>query len=133
MAQSLSEIMEFDHVIEVHADGSITDAPTNLYAPEFHGEDERLEGREPWSLFSIGYTGQYASAHSGVMHNSEFIGGGLERDIRATPGYYVSVVCYWEPNDDDIDAMAFTDDPSDRSESVIEGWGVAFLPSPESD
>lgn len=31
--------MEFDHVAEVHADGTVTDAPSDLYAPEVYDDD----------------------------------------------------------------------------------------------
>jgi hypothetical protein len=69
-SKPLNEIMEFDHVIIVLWDGTITDGP--------------------------------------IMHNSEYIGGTMEADIRATPGVYVALV------NDDID------DPEHA-----EGWAVA--------
>lgn len=63
---NLNDRMEFDHVIQVHADGSVTDTV-----------------------------------------------GGLERDILATPGYYVALVAETYPEDDD-------------SESEPIGWAVAY-------
>ena len=103
----LNTQMEFDHVIEVHADGTVIDAPDGIYAPELH--DTQLESGTGWSLMN-GYSGQYGYSGPG-MHPSEFIGGGLERDIRATPGYYVALVDY----------------PSDGSEP--NGWAVAYRPA----
>ena len=109
----LNEIMEFDHVIEVHEDGSITHRD-DLWAPDLW--DGELES-DKWTLMG-GYSGQ--DRYSGpVMHNSEYIGGGMERDIRETPGVYVAVVCYWSPTDDD--------EWEDGDETIVEGWAVAVL------
>jgi hypothetical protein len=118
----LNSIMEFDHPVRVHADGTVTDAGPSFWAPEtFVGSDstgqisvaddrELIESvkRQGWSLFT-GYTGQFG--YSGpIMHSSEFIGGRLGTDILAEPGVYVSVV--------------ISCDESDGSEGVA-GWGVA--------
>jgi hypothetical protein len=100
--QKLNDIMEFDHVIAVHDDGSVTDA-LGIYAPSLNGDE--LEGLS-WELLD-GYSGQ--DRYSGpMMHQSEFIGGQLERDILSRPGYYVALVNY----------------SSDDSEP--ESWAVAF-------
>lgn len=89
----LNDQMEFDHVIQVHEDGSVTDAP-GMYAPDLH--DGEI-GDSRWEFFTTGYSGQ--DRYSGpIMHSSEYIGGQLERDILATPGFYVAVVDY--PSDD---------------------------------
>jgi hypothetical protein len=99
---ALNDMMEFDHVIEVHADGSVTDA-NDVYAPDLF-DDELMS--DDWTLLN-GYSGQ--SGYSGpIMHNSEFIGGQLERDILAEPGYYVALV------NNSLD----DDEP--------EGWAVAY-------
>lgn len=47
------------------------------------------------------------------MHNSEYIGGGMERDILSTPGYYVALVCYYFPEEEGGDMES-------------EGWAVAY-------
>jgi len=84
---TLNDMMEFDHVIRVHADGTVTDEP-GVYAPDLHDDDEPIG----WTLLD-GYSGQYG--YSGpIMHASEYIGGGLARDILATPGVYVALVNY---------------------------------------
>jgi hypothetical protein len=111
--------MDFDHVIEVLPDGSVIDGPKDLWAPGLNeGELDRpyRNGVQvPWEFFTTGYSGQ--DRYSGpIMHNSEFIGGGLERDILAQPGYYASIVCSWFPEDDDED-----------QETDIEGWAVVCL------
>lgn len=98
---ALNEIMEFDHVIEVHDDGSITE-PRGIYAPELY--DSELVN-DDWSLLN-GFSGQYRYAGP-IMHQSEYIGGGMERYIRETPGIYVALVDY----------------PLNDSEP--EGWAVA--------
>jgi len=87
---TLSEIMDFDHVIMVRADGTVTDdTPNAPYAPEMDNGGMEETGYASWELMT-GYTGQYGY-HGPYMHASEYIGGRMARDILATPGYYVSV------------------------------------------
>lgn len=134
--ENLNSIMEFDHVIEVHADGTVTDAPNirELWAPEL--TDDVLDMAAPgWSLMT-GYSGQ--EGYSGpVMHNSEFIGGQLARDILNTPGYYVAIVsnylpeacdeCGADPNEgDDHKEECSEDGMVGSGETTTEGWAVAF-------
>jgi hypothetical protein len=103
--------MDFDHVIEVRADGSIIDRP-DIYAPTLH--DGQLEGSD-WVLLN-GWSGQ--DRYSGpIMHQSEFIGGGMERYILATPAIYVSLVDYPGCGDDCEDCEGSGCEP--------EGWAVA--------
>jgi hypothetical protein len=110
----LNQIMEFDHVIEVKANGLIVDR-LGVYAPDLrNGELETSAIEEGWSLMA-GYTGQQGGGD--IMHNSEFIGGGMEQDIRETPGIYVALVCYWDPEEDE------DEDDGDP----IEGWAVATM------
>jgi hypothetical protein len=89
-ATALSDLMEFDHPITVHEDGTVTDGPANLYAPNLY--DDELDSSE-WELLN-GYSGQQSYAGP-IMHPSEFIGGGMARDILATPGTYVAVAAYY--------------------------------------
>ena len=65
-----------------------------------------------WELMN-GYSGQDRYAGP-IMHNSEFIGGQMERDILETPGIYVALVCYWPDAEE-----------SDEDETYAEGWAVA--------
>lgn len=108
MASTLDDVMEFDHVIRVHADGTITDE-NGVYGPE-GVEMETLDDdagsimesheiayaaeveRQGWQLMR-GYSGQYAVKGSNyIMHTSEYIGGRMESDIREAPGLYVAIV-----------------------------------------
>lgn len=89
---TLSEIMDFDHVIMVTAHGTVTDdTPNAPHAPELSDDADGIEstGYASWELMT-GYTGQYGY-HGPMMHSSEYIGGRMARDILSTPGYYVSV------------------------------------------
>lgn len=109
----LNEIMSFDHVIEVRADGTIS-RPGGIYAPEIYvgtdadgqilASDEAvmLEGvkSQGWELLT-GYTGQHGY-NGPVMHPSESIGNRMERDILTEPGLYVALVVE-VLNDDDTD------------------------------
>ena len=153
METPLNEIMEFDHIIQVHKDGTITDSDMSVGSTEAYfdlrvmpdGEDDFYMSTG-WELLR-GFTGQY-SYNGPVMHPSEFIGGGLERHIRETPGYYVALVveavephvwqvarmtgtrtcerCGLLPLDsDDMESMCLTDEPA--------GWAVAYKESNETE
>jgi hypothetical protein len=98
---NLNEIMDFDHVIRVHPDGTVT-YPADVYAPELDDDDTVLGGE--WELLD-GYSGQ--QGYSGpIMHPSEYIGGGMADDILSRPGLYVALVS----SDGDTD----------------HGWAVAY-------
>jgi hypothetical protein len=112
----LNALMEFDHPIRVHADGSVSDGLANVYAPSLM--DEHLDSPD-WEFFSTGYTGQYGY-RGPIMHDSEFIGGRLADDILAAPGIYCAVVADWSPEDGAEDGDNF------------EGWAVVRLKGSES-
>jgi hypothetical protein len=98
---ALNNLMEFDHVIQVHEDGTVTE-PSGIWAPsadvDIDDEGQILEEHEKemirdvksqgWNLLT-GYSGQYR--YSGpIMHSSEYVGGQLAKDILSQPGYYVT-------------------------------------------
>jgi len=119
MNTDLNSIMEFDHVITVTESGDVIHGPADVYAPDYWGDSAtgkcgiaEASQAELWEEFSYGYTGQYGVANP--MHDSEFIGGNLAKDILATPGTYVAVVCYWEPEEDEEDYES-------------EGWAILRL------
>lgn len=108
----LNEIMEFEHVIEVHENGTITARP-DIWAPSLHDDELDTQG---WTLMN-GYSGQ--DRYPGpIMHNSEYIGGRMERDIRETPGVYVAVLSYYTPDTEAGESLEV---------DAIEGWAVAVL------
>lgn len=112
MAQTLEQIMEFDHVIQVHSNGTITD-DVSIHAPELHvdtdGDGQILAEhekalladarRQGWELLT-GFTAQ-DSYHGAMFHNSEYIGGRVETHIRETPGYWVALVAYTDEDGED--------------------------------
>ena len=99
----LNDVMEFDTPVRVSPDR--VERVADLWAPEVINDPDHdmvidgLPYREhpEWEAL-VGYTGQY-SYNGPVMHPSEFIGGGLERDILDEPGTYVVV----EVRDDDTE------------------------------
>lgn len=109
----LKDIMEFDHVIRVHEDGSITHP--DVYPPEVYMDatwDEHGDAHtnstndrdmmaylktQGWDVLT-GWTSQYGY-NGPIMHVSEFIGGRLEEHIRENPGMYVRMIVeIWPPN-----------------------------------
>ena len=111
---ALSDVMEFDHVVTVHADGTVTDGPSGLYAPDLTDPDPYDTHPEPgWELLN-GYSGQYG--YSGPhLHDSEQLAGGIARDILAEPGHYVAVICQYTTDEDG----------EPLEETYLEGWAVA--------
>ncbi len=109
---TLTDVMEFDVVIEVHPDCTVSERP-DLYAPELNDDELSPSG---WTLLD-GYSGQ--DRYSGpIMHPSEYIGGRMARDILSTPGVYVSLVAYYTTGPDG--------EPLDDDEgNVVDGWAVA--------
>lgn len=95
---TLSNMMDFDHVIEVHADYTITDCP-GVYGPSLYwdGDTHYLDG-DGWELIN-GYSRQDRYAGP-IMHESELIAGGIADEIRGNPGVYVALVCYVLDEDD---------------------------------
>jgi hypothetical protein len=83
--------MEFDHVVRVHDDGSVTNE-LGVYAPELYEGELPMDSK--WELLD-GYSGQDRYAGP-IMHDSEFIGGQMERDILENPGVYVAIVSTYE-------------------------------------
>jgi len=126
MSSSLNDKMEIGHVVRVHPDGTVTDAEPGVWAPELsidsaddyqildehekaYAEDAAAQG---WDLM-YGYSAQQGGGRSFNMHASEYIGGGLERDILEAPGLYVAISIEMLPHDDD------DEDPAPA------GWAVA--------
>jgi len=122
--RELNDLMQFGHVIRVHSDGSITE-PRGIYGPEemymetldddagsimqSHEDAYAAEvERQGWQLMR-GYSGAYLAGRTYIMHPSEYVGGGMEQDIRENPGLYVAITI--ETLDDSGDAA---------------GWAVAY-------
>ena len=122
MTQTLNEIMEFDHIIHVDWNGEVTETNltnkgVSIYAPDVsfvdapRGEDDINidDYTGQWEALK-GFTGQY-SYNGPIMHPSEYVGGGLEKYIRATPGYYV--VC-------------IVTDPDESEDDDLVGWVILY-------
>lgn len=124
MDKPLNEIMEFDSILQVCKSGILINRPDmSIYADlnvASDGTDE-FELSDGWTLLS-GFTGQY-SYNGPVLHPSEFIGGGLERHIRETPGYYVALVvegrCDYGTTECDVERGC---------DCEPAGWAVAYKP-----
>jgi hypothetical protein len=103
-------MVEFDCPFTVDENGNIHDS--DEYAPTLW--DESLDS-DRWVFWSTGYSGQ--DSYSGpIMHNSEYLGGRMARDLLAEPGTYCLVVAYWSPDDEDQD-----------DDDTAEGWAVVKL------
>lgn len=127
---TLNDLMEFDHIVHSDGLGNVVGfdehgcAGGRLWAPAPHvdlDEDGQMVSLDPaeihnlgrWTLLN-GFSGQ--DGYSGpIMHESEYVGGGLERHIRETAGFYACVIVtgirptIYDPDDD------------------IVGWAVAYM------
>lgn len=118
--KTLSDAMDFDHIIRVTSDGTITEPTSAPYAPSAtHDETHDVllnltpyRESKTWSLLT-GFTGQYGY-DGAVMHASEYIGGGLEAYILTHPGLYVALTVEVDPTDDD-------------PEPFPAGWCIAYI------
>lgn len=117
---TLSDIMDFDHVIEIRHDGAIVDR-ADVWAPELC--DGELPYGSDWHLLD-GFSGQYR--YSGpMMHQSEYVGGGMERYIRENPAIYVALVNTPMCADD----CEFCDGEGCEPTE----WAVAYMETPDPD
>lgn len=127
-ADNLNSVMEFDRVIRVAADGTVSDSPESPYVElsYYKGDDEKWHEEfnvaAGWELLK-GFTGQYGY-NGPCMHVSEYIGGGLARHILETPGDYVAVT---------VESFCgYTEDHCTEDagcDCAPEGWAVAFKPA----
>ena len=129
-AENLNNVMEFDHVIEVKADGTVADVEESFYFDVTTYQQEGQEGHwetsydlpEGWHVMN-GYSGQHG--YSGPdMHRSEYIGGRMARDILETPGLYVALVV--EAN------CGYMEDGCNEEDGCYcepDGWVVATKPA----
>lgn len=90
---TLSDEMDFDHVVVVNPDGTLSEFPSGVSAPESVWDNETglQMDDDRWEAVSGGYTGQYGY-NGPVMHPSEQLSGRLAQDILDRPGMYVTVV-----------------------------------------
>ena len=132
--RALNDRMEFDHIIQVHPDGTITDSPLSAGSVDAYfdlnvtpdGTDE-FTMSPGWTLLS-GFTGQY-SYNGPVMHPSEFIGGGLERHILETPGLYVALEVSGRCEYNGTTRC----DVESGCDCEPAGWAVAYLDTTDGD
>ena len=115
--ENLNSIMEFEHVIEVHADGSVTE-PSGVWAPELN-DGEITELNSDWLLLD-GWSGQYLYSGS-IMHPSEYIGGPLADWMLDTPGLYVALVAETYRSCGDQCGQCKECEPE------FDGWVIAYI------
>ena len=107
----LNDVMEFDRVIRVETDGTVS-RPQGISAPElFDGDLGTMPDQygRTWVLLN-GHSGQHG--YSGpLMHQSEYIGGGMARAILEQAGLYVTLVNTL-PDEEESEnwAVAYCDD-----------------------
>ncbi|WP_100514117.1 hypothetical protein [Mycobacteroides abscessus] len=126
---SLNDEMQFDRIIRVNPDGTVTDSPRNDHfdgVSEVLADDgrslDRIEGLPAgWKLLR-GWTGQHG--YNGVlMHTSEVVGGGLEKHILETPGDYVCLIANGIRENDTAEQV-----DEHRDEDTGYGWWIAYRP-----
>lgn len=109
--------VDFDHPFRIMPDGTITDDDLDeVHAPELF--DATIYS-DDWEFWSTGRSGQHGY-RGPIMHNSEVIGGGMERDLLSEPGVYVAVVAMWTPE-------------AGVEETYAEGWAILKLIETDGD
>lgn len=130
MERSLNDIMGFDHIIRVnedltideHLDMSTMDSGSYFDLAVDEDGTDIFEMSAGWTLLR-GFTGQ-DSYNGPVMHASEYVGGGLERYIRETPGYYVVLEVSGRC---DYDGTTICTEES-GCDCEPAGWAIAYKP-----
>lgn len=127
-AETISRFVEFDSPFLVHDDGKHISREDSVYGPELLigndiQEDKKkltvpFPGYPQWELVS-GFSGQ-DSYPGPVMHDSEFLGGGMARWVMENPGIYVMTSVMW-------------DDESDPGLPMIQGWALSHLVDNKKD
>lgn len=101
-SNSLNSMIEFDSPFQVHEDGTVTTYLPSVYSPsvnDWEGNTGKPEIEGSGWDFVDGFSGQYS--YSGpVMHNSEFLGGGMAKHVLDHPGIYV-VTAVWHSFDEE--------------------------------
>ena len=100
-ADELNGAINFEQTFLVNADGTLELSgnwcPDDVIGTLGHADPAVSE--LGWEFFSRGYTGQYGY-NGPEMHQSEFIGGRMAKDILATPGEYAVCAVRYECDDD---------------------------------
>lgn len=115
-ADELDTILGLDcPPVYVHGDGTVSDT-RGISTPDVH----ESEVPTPWTMLT-GRTNQYG--YNGPhMHESEFIGRGMARDILATPGIWACTIAYTDScNPDDGDVCMGCESGSGCEDNMV-GW-----------
>jgi hypothetical protein len=116
--RELNEIMEFDQVIAV-VEGDIV-LMNSIYCMAWIDEKGEFGYDAPDGWIPLkGFSGQSSSAGrymGACMHESEYIGGGMEDYILNNDGLYVAVIILTLPDEED-------------SEQEVAGWCVLHRPA----
>lgn len=111
--EDLDAMVEFDSPFTIDESGNLTDSAE--YAPSSY--DGELDGNG-WEYWSHGYSGQYAY-RGPIMHPSEFLGGGMARDLLAEPGTYC-VIADEHLHSEDCDC----EETEGQDDAMPNGWAV---------
>lgn len=139
-AETLTHKVDFDSPFRVNEDGTISRgigiyAPEQIMGDEIDDKDRKklvydFPGYPQWELIS-GFSGQDSYAGP-VMHNSEYLGGGMAEYVLENPGVYCLLAVSWDPEEDqDAPLCGECERHHCASESCpedyIEGWVLARL------
>lgn len=106
---NMNTYVDFDSPFLVGEDGIVV-LSTGIRTPEYceHDDDHDMlidgipyRDHPEWEALT-GYSGQHAY-NGPVLHESEYLGGGLARDILAEPGDYVVTIVYGDEESEDED------------------------------
>lgn len=117
---SLSQAMDFYHVLAKGTDGYFYEGFNEVYGPDTSDiQDNSLtDAGQGWRLITSGLTQQYGYYKGPWLHESEQIAGGVARAVaEGKPGYYVAVV-----------GTGYSDYDEEDYEPVEIGWSIAYKP-----
>lgn len=110
-ADTLHHLTDFDSPFRI-AEGGYIKKATGIYAPDLLNDE--LSGAQGWEFIN-GFSGQDRYAGP-IMHESEYLGGGMAQYVLDNPGVYVLVAAYYDPEDEAEDSAV-----------EIHGWALVRL------
>lgn len=122
-AEEIDSAVEFDSPFLVNEDGTVelsgNHGPDEVYGGLYG--DGSLMISDGWETWSDGYTGQYGY-NGPVLHDSEFLGGGIAHDLLEEPGEYC--LCFVTYMCDDMCEDLWEEGEESCGDIHTEGWVV---------
>lgn len=120
---SISDLMDFDHVVAKDSKGTFYTGMVNVYAPEFNDIDDHnaVKAEGGWSLITAGMSNQQGYNGPWLAHSEQMEGPVAGEVFYGQSGYYVAVV------------GSVVDEEAGEFDTIDVGWSIAYRPFNQYD